>query len=128
IDIGNGGKGPPAYGLTPLGQPPSWVTGDLAKAWTALRDVAKPFPLTQSWCWEVDCDTAEEDKEKKQASVLHGNLNLGTDGCGKYFLLIVTGAARDQIWEYVAGFGIRPLDPRCDFPAWVEAWLTHQTG
>ena len=51
-----------------------------------------------------------------------GNLCLGHQGCGLFFVLVVTGPERGQVWSLGDG-GIQPLAPRCNFLEWYEYWL-----
>ena len=115
--MGNGGVGPPAYGLMSLGEVPRHLPADLDEEWRALPNIGKPFPLTQAWVWDD-----EEYDETRQNATRHGTLNLGHDGCGLYWLLIVTGAERGQMWAYT-DVGVCPQEPRRDFLQWLEAWL-----
>src|SRR6266566_4562803 len=52
IEVGNGGDGPPAYGLVPLGCGPISSYSPEVEYWEQLPDVAKPFPFTEPWVWE----------------------------------------------------------------------------
>lgn len=115
-EVGDGGDGPPCYGLQCL--------GDTKDVWYALEQgyqdyLAVPFPFTEAWVWEEEPDTPE--REARMDTVKYGNLNLGTDGCGLYWTLIVTGEARGQIW--LADVGIQPCAPNRDFLSWYEYWL-----
>ena len=115
VTVGDGGIGPPEYRLLPLGEvPPDYDYS----AEEVLADACKPFPLEQGWVWEGD----QEPKPQLQSATRHGNLILGTDGCARYWLLIVTGPQRGQIW-FRADVGIIPCDPPRDFLGWYEHWL-----
>lgn len=90
--------GPPYYGLLPLAQTPSdWGSG------RPDRLLVEPFPLTTAWLWEADDDEEElsvEEFEARTDPVFdHGSLLLGTDGCGMYWHLIVTGPQRGHVWQ-----------------------------
>jgi hypothetical protein len=50
--VGNGGVGPPSYGLLPLGEMPSDLTEEQSRPWSELERVRRPFPFTQPWVWE----------------------------------------------------------------------------
>ncbi len=115
--IGNGGDGPPAYGLMRLGDVPDRTHPDFARDWRELPNVGRPFPLTKTWAWEGD-----EYDEARQDAARHGTLNLGHDGCGMYWLLVVTGEMRGQVWAHT-DVGVCPQEPGRDFLQWVEAWL-----
>ncbi|MDX2921217.1 MULTISPECIES: SMI1/KNR4 family protein [Streptomyces] len=123
--------GPPHYGLLPLAQTPSdWGEG------RSERLLARPFPLTEAWLWEVEDDGDEEllpdqEFEARVDDVYdHGSLLLGTDGCGMYWHLITTGPQRGHVWlidEYGAiPFGTRPGTPLMPgtpgFAGWVAHW------
>lgn len=109
--VGNGGSGPPAYGLCGLGEVPSDFNGP-------APDLSKPFPFTKAWVWE-DGDISPEGTK---ADVTHGILVLGTDGCGQYWTLVGNGPALGQVWM-LADVGITPLVPSMTFLEWYEAWL-----
>jgi SMI1 / KNR4 family (SUKH-1) len=115
--VGNGGDGPPTYGLTRLGEVPDRLHPDFERDWRELPHIAEPFPLTEAWGWE-----GEEYDEARRDAARHGSLNLGHDGCGMYWLLIVTGRERGQVWAFT-DVGVCPQEPRRDFLQWVEAWL-----
>jgi hypothetical protein len=117
LEVGNGGDGPPTCGLMPLGSVPSDLYPSMIHDWKRLPNVTKPFPLTEAWWSESEPFDADRD-----AASRHGSLNLGTDGCGLYWLLIVTGAERSHMWART-DVGFTPTEPRWDFLQWVEAWL-----
>jgi hypothetical protein len=114
IIVGNGGAGPPEYGLEALGQVPSDYH---RKAEHVVRQLALPFIYTERWIWEDD-----DPSEDALGAVDRGTLVLGTDGCGLYWTLIVTGAARGQVWSQ-ADVGISPCEPPREFLGWFEDWL-----
>lgn len=115
--VGNGGDGPPVSGLMKLGEVPDCLSSECERDWKELAHVAKPFPFTNAWGWE-----GEEYDQVRRESARYGSVNLGHDGCGLYWLLIVTGSERGQVWAYT-DVGVCPQEPRRDFVAWVEAWL-----
>lgn len=115
LTAGNGGLGPPAYGLLPLGEVPSDYD---RSAGEVLAHLGKPFPLAQGWVWGGE----QERKPELHRATHFGNLILGTGGCGQYWLLIVTGPQRGQIW-FRTDVGIVPCDPPRDFLGWYEHWL-----
>jgi hypothetical protein len=117
VEVGNGGDGPPAYGLMRLGETPRHLCPAFQRSWGELADVAKPFPFTTAWVWE-----GEPDDPGKRATARFGSLNLGDNGCGWYWLLIVTGSERGKVWAYT-DVGVCPQEPDRDFLQWVEAWL-----
>jgi hypothetical protein len=121
--VGNGSDaGPPEYGLLELGVLPSdWGSG------RPRRRPAELFPLTAQWIWETP-DSPEPDEERLAPVYDHGSLVLGTDGCGMYWHLIVTGEHRGHIWlideagaaPFGAAFGFTTGEP--GFAGWVRHW------
>ncbi|MFD0367580.1 SMI1/KNR4 family protein [Streptomyces sp. NPDC059071] len=119
--------GPPYYGLLPLAQtPPDWGEG------RPERLLAEPFPLTEAWLWEDDeTELSEQEFAARTNAVFdHGSLLLGTDGCGMYWHLIVTGSQRGQVWQ-IAGEGAIPFGTHAPdalmpgipgFTGWVTHW------
>ena len=116
--IGNGGTGPPDYGLRALGATETWWTNAQRAAWGNFQAIRRPFPFTQPWCWEND----ETPDQAQLAAVYDGSLYLGTDGCGLDWALIVTGPQRGYVWQ-LSGEGIMPCRPALTFFQWVSAWL-----
>ncbi|MEU8778601.1 SMI1/KNR4 family protein [Streptomyces sp. NPDC048606] len=121
--------GPPHYGLLPLADTPSdWGRG------RPERRLAEPFPLTAAWLWEAEEDGAtlsvEEFEARTDPVFDHGSLLLGTDGCGMYWHLIVTGPQRGHVWQ-IAGEGAMPFGPESPdavmpgtpgFTGWATHW------
>ncbi|MEQ4606119.1 SMI1/KNR4 family protein [Streptomyces bacillaris] len=124
--------GPPFYGLLPLAQTPSdWGSG------RPERLLSEPFPLTEAWPWEAEESEAELSEEEYQQCedrrgpvFDHGSLLLGTDGCGMYWHLIVTGPERGHVWlideNGAIPFGTRPgtslMPGTPGFAGWVAHW------
>jgi len=119
--IGNGGAGPPAHGLRPLGTVESWWSAEQLAAWQHGRALGQPFPFEQPWRWE---DEESSPDPARLAAVYHGSLYLGTDGCGLDWALIVTGPQRGYVWQ-LSEEGIVPCRPARTFWQWVGAWLHH---
>jgi len=117
--VGNGGVGPPAYRLMRLGEIPNHMCPEFERDWRELPHITEPFPHTATWVWED-----EEYNQTRQDAARHGTLNLGHDGCGLYWLLVVTGTQRGQVWA-LADVGVCPQSPGRDFLQWIEAWLDH---
>lgn len=123
--IGDGASaGPPEYGLMGLGVLPSyWGAG------RPRRELAAPFPLTAQWMWE-GADSPEPSYEQLAPVYDYGSLVLGTDGCGMYRHLIVTGEHRGHVWlideagaaPFGAEFGFTTGEP--GFAGWVRHWGT----
>jgi hypothetical protein len=84
--------GPPFCGMVKLGSlPKDWGDG------RSERDLTKPFPLTEAWVWEDDERSCEEVGPLLEPVYEHGSLVLGSDGCGMYWHLIVTGPHRGHV-------------------------------
>lgn len=118
LRAGNGGDGPPEYGLGPLGLPANDMSAEQARWWVELRDVKKPFPFTSTWVWE----DGQESEEGTEEQVNFGSIYIGNDGCGAYWHLIVSGPERGNVWM-IAGEGVTPACPKRDFLTWYEDWL-----
>lgn len=115
LEVGDGGDGPPSYGMMPLGHVPEDYHRAADEVLARLRE---PFAATEAWIWE---DEEERDPEREDG-VERGALVLGTDGCGLYYLLIVSGAERGRIWM-LSDVGVAPLEPPAEFLEWYEGWL-----
>ncbi|WP_053850127.1 SMI1/KNR4 family protein [Streptomyces sp. NRRL B-24085] len=121
--------GPPYYGLLPLALTPSDWGPDRPE-----RLLAEPFPLTSAWLWEEEEATqealSEQEFEARMDSVFdHGSLLLGTDGCGMYWHLIVTGPQRGHVWlideNAAIPFGTRPDTSLMPGTPGFAGWATH---
>ena len=116
--IGNGGQGPPYYGLAQLGQ----ISPDMDKyqkvSYAEYKNIGRPFPFTKYWVWE-DGDVSDEGS---QDDLDMGCLYLGNDGCGMYWFLVITGRDRGIPWQ-ICGEGAQPVCPKRDFLQWYEDWL-----
>lgn len=109
--VGDGGAGPPEYGLCALGTTPSDF--DFARP-----DLSRPFPFTRPWTWEDGASSSEG----RQDDAYLGILILGTDGCGQYWVLVVRGPDFGKIWM-LGDVGITPAIPNMTFVQWYETWL-----
>ncbi|GLK06753.1 hypothetical protein GCM10017600_01580 [Streptosporangium carneum] len=116
-------SGPPDHGLVPLADlPDDWGDG------RPQRVLASPFPLTEMWSWEEDPRPQEEVDLLLNPVFDHGSIVLGTDGCGMYWHLIVSGPHRGHVWQisgegagpFGAEFGFTTGDP--GFAGWVKHW------
>jgi len=115
IEVGDGGDGPPAYGLASLSET-SQTEGDLA----FRPDL--PFPLAAVWVWEDEITWSKELPKPLVPIYFHGHLYLGTDGCAMDWILVVTGPERGKVWNR-ADVGAQPCVPARDFLSWYEYWL-----
>ena len=93
------------------------------------RDLTKPFPLTEARVWEDDERSYEELDPLLEPVYHHGSLVLGTDGCGIYWHLIVTGPHRGHVW-LITGEGASPFGAefgyttaRSGFAGWARHWV-----
>jgi hypothetical protein len=117
LAAGNGGDGPPYYGLLDL-QAAVIKTDIFNKQNTIMLD--KPFPLTDPWVWEGEKLTPE--RLERQREIYRGFLVLGDEGCGMYWVLIVTGEERGRVWCF-ADVGVQSCAPALSFLDWYEYWL-----
>jgi SMI1 / KNR4 family (SUKH-1) len=118
LHSGNGGAGPPLYGLESLGEPSGGMTNEEARLWSDLSHVCQPFPFSKTWVWEAG-DVSEEGTHEQ---IHHGCIYVGNDGCGMYWYVIVTGPEHGNVWM-ICGEGLQPTSPKRDFLQWYEDWL-----
>jgi hypothetical protein len=123
LHFGNGGEGPPCFGIPKLGEPADDMTPEEERVWTELRLVGRPFPFTKPWVWE----DGEASGEGTREQIDHGSLFIGNNGCGQYWLLIVTGPERGKVWPF-AGVGIVPTVPGRDFLRRLPPWKAFGRG
>jgi len=130
-EIADGAKaGPPDYGLVPLAALPSdWGEGRRPE-----RVLNRAFPLTEGWYWENEGSEPCAELDARIEEVFnHGSVVLGTDGCGMYWHLVVTGPHRGHIWlitgegagPFGAEFGFTTAEP--GFAGWVGHWSAGQS-
>ncbi|MGW3358613.1 SMI1/KNR4 family protein [Streptomyces bungoensis] len=116
--------GPPDHGLVGLAELPADWGDDRPE-----RDLSRPFPLTSQWLWEEDDSEPSEVTDLVMDRVFdHGSIVLGTDGCGMYWHLVVTGPHRGHVW-LITGEGATPFGAEFEFTTaepgfagWVEHW------
>lgn len=119
LSVGNGGAGP-YYGLFSLQQ---YKGGR-----EAIKDdfLSLAFPLCEAW------NAVEESVDKYVLDEYfsyfgnywtQGAMVICHFGCGAYFLLVVSGPERGQIWfdDRASDCGLSPWG--CDFLTWYESWL-----
>lgn len=116
--VGNGGIGPPAYGLNALDTSGSLAGLHRHAPSSDLHRITEPFPFTKLWIWDNDQVSPEGTRDQ----IGNGSILLGTDGCGMDWHLIVTGPDRVVPWM-IAGEGIQPVCPKRNFIQWYEDWL-----
>ena len=113
-EIGNGGNGPPDYGLVEFGKFPDYQK-DLNYNY---RNIGLNFPFSKGWIWEDGIESNEGGK----TDLSNGNIYLGTSGCGMDWYLIINGIDRGIPW-FICGEGAQPICPKRDFLQWYEDWL-----
>jgi len=123
LKVGGSGMGPPKFGLLRLGEVESKHVPDYLKGGYGDR-LVREFPLTEGWMWEGE--QGSPDFAGRLESVEQGCLALGNDGCGMFWLLVVSGACRGEVWQ-VCGEGITPCMPRLAFGEWYLKWLKGDT-
>lgn len=138
--IANGDPGPD-LGLGPLRYrpflaPPAVVAtvrtadGEEHNAETGPRhlpsrtsELAEPFRLDSAW--DPCCDDLPD--EIMRANLYDGVLEIGEIGCGYFYLLVVSGAGRGEVWvDYTAGDG-QLMKVADSFADWFDAWLNAST-
>ena len=120
LRVGDGGAGP-YYGLYRLDR-----SGTLSLEWDERpvpRQLATPFPHTTLWNPNAaGSESWMTDDEYFDAKWSTGSLIIAEFGCGAFFRLVVSGAARGQVWfdDRAADGG---LTPGPDFRDWYLSWL-----
>jgi len=125
LKIGNGGAGPPSYGLEKLGEPPNDCRGYMKEFWSRLPNINRSFPFTADFFFSEDeryLRRRQNEEELWDHQAYYGNLMVGTDGCYMYWQLIVSGLERGNVW-LLTPQGIIPTQPKRDFLHWYEDWL-----
>jgi hypothetical protein len=136
LNVGNGGAGP-CYGIYPL-----LPEGSIHHGWSnkdhARIDLSVPFPHAGDWdaAWldEIDWDAGERPDDSLMEEYLDtrhmaGSLCLCHRGCGDFWLLVVKGDERGNIWMDGRGnlSGIFPESgahgERLSFSQWYLNWL-----
>lgn len=118
LEVGNGGDGPPHYGMFPVEDSDHDELGRVAADFAPHED----FPLTETWIWE------DKDYDEAHVNAVHakGHIYLGTDGCGMQHVLMTCGSERGHVWM-ISGEGAQPIyfdeEKRYTFLGWLEAWL-----
>lgn len=106
---GASGAGP-YYGLATFAAQDAWL--ELQREQEVPADPARPFART-----------SETFPAPGAAWALDGVLLLTEQGCGHQSLLVVTGAARGEVWTGY-DFGRGGLTPEAaDFASWYRRWL-----
>ncbi|OAX80620.1 hypothetical protein ACJ72_05041 [Emergomyces africanus] len=131
-EIANGCRdGPPHYGLESISNCCSRNGNGPEEDRLAL-----PFPLTQRWIWEDEPEQPEGfpssavDEEGGADIFGRGCLDLGTEGCGMHWYLIISGEHRGQVW-LLTGEGAAPFagpagftKAQQGFAGWAFHWAS----
>ncbi|WFL79023.1 SMI1/KNR4 family protein [Altererythrobacter arenosus] len=128
IELGNGGAGP-GYGIFPLGEgEEEQLPQEL------LQNLSTDFSLIDTWnesrlaVGRGDNDSIP-DEDYYSCSVIAGAIEIATDGCALFYLLVVSGPGKGQIWfdKRADGEGVVPVrDERgaiLTFGPWYQRWL-----
>lgn len=125
LGVGNGAAGP-GYGIWPLGE-----GEDGASPQEMLDGLSTPFIHTDAWnnAALLQEERGYPDEEYYVYEQIAGALEIATDGCALYHLLVVSGPGRGQIWydKRTEGKGIEPVRNSSGqimhFAEWYMAWL-----
>lgn len=128
--VADGGAGP-AYGLFSLAasvaaEPRGRVPDDFLRTPFRFRRAYNPLDdrkLASFWRRVEDGEIDEDEADRRHLEQGSGTLVLSHEGCGILHLLVVTGAARGQVWvdNRVSDQGLYPLG--VGFLDWYERWL-----
>ena len=127
-ELGNGGAGP-GYGIWPLGKGEDGPLPD-----EMLQHLSDDFAHSTAWNDTSLLDDASGAGPNPQSayydySVIAGAIEIGTDGCGLYYLLVLSGPASGQVWydKRADGEGIEPLRDEAgeimSFGKWYSSWI-----
>ena len=118
---GNGGDGPPLYGLAPVQRSDQNSAGSV---WPGFSP-ATEFSLREPWLWDNDPEVDESVGGPVDRVHKNGHIYLGTHGCGIECVLITAGPERGNVW-LISGEGAKPESDgtgRLSFLDWIETWL-----
>jgi hypothetical protein len=127
--ISNGGAGP-AYGLFPLDETLSnrgtKLPADFLLSPFPYQTLYNPYEdpnLAEYWERSRNGKVTKDEYEGRKLNEITGTLVLCHEGCGYLHLLVVSGAARGQMWldATVSDGGYVPLG--VGFLDWYERWL-----
>lgn len=123
--------GPPEFGLESLGTAGGGSEGAVRRGRRARR-LGRPFPLTDAWVWEDDPRPVAEIDPVLERVFDDGSVVLGTDGCGMYWHLVVSGPHRGHVW-LITGEGAVPFGAEfghtggdAGFAGWVRHWAANR--
>ena len=116
LHAGNGGVGPPYYGLEPLSDLLIEGNSFLPPEENRNSRLSHAFPGRESDWADWEPELADE------AWIAHeaGRLLLGTDGCAILWVLALTGPARGEVWRLGDAAAARAGSSFLD---WYAEWL-----
>lgn len=134
LHTGNGGAGPD-YGVYS-------IEDSLNDNLYPAQYFSRPFPHSAHWNLDVsqfqaelgeDTGLAAYEAEYVRDEHFQGALPINTAGCTHFYLIVLNGPERGNLWYDGRGVdaGILPLpgpnhpEARMGFFAWYEAWLDH---
>ena len=112
-EVGDGAACGPLHGLRPLPLPGPDLAAQAARAGTAFR-----FRRARWWDDEPDPEVRAALRERAR----EGLLELGSEGCGIEWVLLLGGPLRGEVWLR-SELGIAPAAPALGFLSWLERLL-----
>jgi len=112
-EVGNGGAFGPQYGVPALGD--TW-----GSPWHDVPygdAVSIPYGMPAECVWEDEPD--ERKREVLQARAGHGNIVIGYEGCGTYWVLIVAGPRKGEIC-LLTEVGIASCPKSVEYMTWLR--------
>jgi hypothetical protein len=116
LNIGNGGYGPPYYGIEPLSDRLIEANSSLDPSRNHNDRLSEPFPAQEADWADQDLEAADAAWSAYEA----GRLLLGTHGCGILWLLVVSGEASGEVWQLDEDAAERVAPSFLD---WYARWL-----
>jgi hypothetical protein len=114
--VGNGGVGPPLYGLEPLSDRLIEANSFLPSERNHNARLSHPFPAREGDWADWEPELADEEWAAHEA----GRVLLGTDGCAILWVLASSGAARGEVWRLGDDAAARAGSSFLD---WYTEWL-----
>jgi hypothetical protein len=116
LHAGNGGHGPPYYGIEPLSDRAIEAGSFLAPEENHNGRLADPFRGREDDWSDREPEEADEEWAAREA----GRLLLGTDGCAILWVLGLNGDARGEVWRLGDDTARRSA---ATFIDWYVEWL-----
>jgi hypothetical protein len=108
------------YPILPLGTWFEEPEGPHASRRVIRGDLRRPFPLTDAVDYEEQ-GYPEPGEGPAAGGTAPGKVFVCEIGCGDYWILVVNGPERGNMW--VEGYGgYQPIEPRTGFLDWCEHW------